>query len=285
MKKFFLLFYIAVVFVACQKETKTDNTTQTPEKTLLDLSYGSSAEQKMDVYLPANRTATDTKILILIHGGSWISGDKADFNEYIPVFKQRLPGYTLVNINYRLGKLPATDVFPTQETDVKAAVDFILSKSSEYIFNKEKVAVLGASAGGHLALLQSYKYTSPKVKALIDMFGPADMVDLYNSLTDPIERFGLQTLMSGTPTSNAALYQSASPINFITAQNPPTLILHGGMDPIVPISQSIALKAKLQAAGVPVQMVTYPTEGHGWTGANLTDSYQKIETFLTQYNP
>lgn len=284
MKKLFFLFYISVFFVACQKETKTGNT-QTLEKTLLDVSYGSSTEQKMDVYLPANRTATDTKLLIMIHGGSWVSGDKADFNEYLPVFKQRLPGYALFNINYRLGKLPATDVFPTQENDVKAAFGFIVSKSGEYIFNKEKLAVLGASAGGHLALLQSYKYATPKVKVLIDMFGPTNMVDLYDSLTDPIERFGLESLMSGTPTANASLYQNSSPINFVTAQSPPTLLLHGGMDPLVPISQSIALKDKLQAAGVPVQMVTYPTEGHGWTGTNLTDTYNRIAAFLAQYNP
>lgn len=284
MKRLFFLLYISVFVVACQKETKTGGT-QTPEKTLLDVSYGSDAEQKMDVYLPANRTAIDTKLLIMIHGGSWVSGDKADFNEYLPVFKQRLPGYALFNINYRLGQLPAENIFPTQENDVKAAFDFILSKSGEYIFNQEKLAVLGASAGGHLALLQSYKYTTPKVKALIDMFGPNNMVDLYDSLTDPIERFGLQALLNGTPVSNTTLYQSSSPINFVSAQSPPTLILHGGMDPLVPVSQSIALKAKLQTAGVPVQMVIYPGEGHGWTGANLTDSYNHIADFLTQYNP
>jgi len=284
MKKLFIIFYISVVFVACKKET-SEVVNSVPEKTILNVAYGDSTEQKMDVYLPANRTETATKILILIHGGSWITGDKSDFSEYLPVFRQRLPDYVLVNINYRLGKFPDINAFPAQEEDVKGAVDFILSKSGEYIFNKEKLAVLGASAGGHLALLQCYKNASPKVKALVDMFGPTDMVDLYNSLTEPIEIFGLEALMSGTPATNPSLYQRSSPINFVSAQNPPTLIFHGGQDPLVPISESIALKAKLQTAGVPVQMVTYPTEGHGWSGANLTDSYNRIQAFLTQYNP
>lgn len=285
MKKLFILFYLSVVFVACKKETSDSISTQLPEKTLLNVAYGDSTEQKMDVYLPADRTTTATKILILVHGGSWITGDKSDFSEYLPVFRQRLPDYALVNINYRLGRLPATNAFPAQEEDVKAAFNFILSKADEYIFNKEKLAVLGASAGGHLAQLQCYKYPNPEVKVLVDMFGPTDLVDLYNSLTEPIEIFGFEALMSGTPTTNPSLYQSSSPINFVSAQSPPTLIFHGGMDPLVPIAESIALKEKLQAAGVPVQMVTYPNEGHGWTGPNLQDSYNRIESFLKQYNP
>jgi dipeptidyl aminopeptidase/acylaminoacyl peptidase len=120
---------------------------------------------------------------------------------------------------------------------------------------------------------------------LVDMFGPTDMVDLYDSLTDPLERFGLRSLLSGTPDTNPGLYQSSSPVHFVSAQNPPTLILHGALDPIVPVSQSIALKEKLQLAGVPVQMVTYPTESHGWTGANLLDTYNRIAGFLAQHNP
>ena len=235
----------------------------------------------MDVYLPANRNTTDTKVFIMIHGGAWETGDKLDFNEYLPVFKQRLPGYAIFNINYRLATLPSANLFPTQENDVKAAFTFITGKSAEYSFNPLKLAVLGASAGGHLALLQSFKNTTPKVKALIDMFGPTDMADLYNFYsTDPLTQFGIRALLSGTPSTNAALYQSSSPINFVSAQSPPTLILHGGVDPLVPISESTTLKAKLITAGVAVQMVTYPTEGHGWTGASLNDTYDRITGFF-----
>ncbi|GAC1427104.1 MAG: hypothetical protein NVSMB7_03870 [Chitinophagaceae bacterium] len=68
----------------------------------MDISYGTDARQKMDIYLPANRSATATKLIFLIHGGGWNEGDKADFNAYVVVLQQNLPDYTIININYRL---------------------------------------------------------------------------------------------------------------------------------------------------------------------------------------
>ena len=284
MKKLFPVLFLCLFFVGCQKET-SDASQTAKEQTILNVSYGTDTAQRMDVYLPAGRTTTTTKVLVLIHGGAWSTGDKTEFNEYIPVFKERLPGYALININYRLAQLPTTFLFPTQELDVKAAVNAILDKADEYQFNKEKLALFGASAGAHLALLQSYKNNTPGVKAVVDMFGPTDMTALYSSLATPIERFAFQSLLGGTPASNPTMYQASSPVNFVSAQSPPTLILHGGADPVVPVSQSTSLKAKLESFNVPVQLVVYPTEGHGWFGANLTDSYGKITAFLTTYNP
>ncbi len=268
--------------MACKKEA-ADVINQLPEQTLTNVSYGSDTAQRMDVYLPANRTTANTKMLILIHGGGWVGGDKTDFNEYMVVFKQRLPDYAIFNINYRLAVLPSTNPFPTQENDVKAAFAFIITKSDEYKFNKEKLAVLGASAGAHLALLQVYKNGTPKVKAVVDMFGPTDMVSLY-ATPNVLLKSIIQLLHSGTPATNPSLYQSSSPINYVTAQSTPTLILHGGADPLIPIAQSITLKNKLQSMGATVQMVTYPLEGHGWTGASLIDTYQQITDFLAAKN-
>ncbi|MDB5209075.1 MAG: alpha/beta hydrolase [Flavisolibacter sp.] len=282
MKQLFSVFFIAFFFVACQKETTTGNEALAEQK-ITDVSYGSDPAQRMDVYLPANRNTTDTKVFIMVHGGAWESGDKIDFEEYIPIFKQRLPGYAIFNINYRLLVLPNTNPFPTQENDVKAAFNFISGKGDAYKFNPAKLAVLGASAGGHLALLQAYKNATPKVKAIVDMFGPTDMTALYTA-SNSFSQLGLTYLLSGTPTSNATLYQSSSPLNYVTAQSPPTLILHGGNDPLVPIAQSTALKTKLETMGATVQMVIYPLEGHGWTGASLNDTYDKITAFLTTYN-
>jgi acetyl esterase/lipase len=284
MKKLFPVFFLSFIFIACQKES-SEGTQANKEQTILNVSYGTDTAQRMDVYLPANRTTTETGVLVLIHGGAWSTGDKTEFNEYIPVLKERLPGYAFFNINYRLAQLPSTHLFPTQENDVKTAFSAIVAKADEYRFNKEKLAVLGASAGAHLALLQSYKNSTPRVKAVVDMFGPTDLAALYNSLSTPIERFAFQSLLSGTPSTNPAMYQAASGINFVSAQSPPTLILHGGADPLVPVSQSTTLKAKLETFNVPVQLVVYPTEGHGWFGTNLTDSYGKIAAFLTTYNP
>lgn len=284
MKQLFFSLLLTVFMVSCQKES--DNVSQqTAEQTIQNVSYGSDTAQRMDVYLPAGRTTTETKLLVLIHGGAWSTGDKTDFNEYIPVFKQRLPGYAIINVNYRLAKFPSTNMFPTQENDIKAAFNAIVAKAEEYRFNKEKLAVLGASAGAHLALLQAYKNNSPKIKAVVDMFGPTDMIGIFSNASSNLEQLALQALLGGTPTTNPGTYQSSSPINFVSVQSPPTLILHGALDPLVPLAQSNALKTKLEQANVPVQMVVYPSEGHGWFGANLIDSYGRITAFLTTYNP
>jgi dipeptidyl aminopeptidase/acylaminoacyl peptidase len=90
----------------------------------------------------------------------------------------------------------------------------------------------------------------------------------------------IEILNGGTPASNPGMYQQSSPINFVTAQSPPTIILQGGLDPLVPVSQSASLDTKLQTLGVVHQYVFYPTEGHEWFGANLTHSFNAIQAFL-----
>jgi acetyl esterase/lipase len=285
MKQVFSLLFISLFFVACQKE-KDPVDQPAAEQSIADVSYGTDAAQRMDVFLPAARTTTTTKAIVVIHGGGWITGDKTDMNQFLPVIKQQLPEYAIFNINYRLGTSTANP-FPAQENDVKAAMNFILSKATDYQFNTEKVVLLGASAGGHLALLQAYKQTTPKVKAVVSLFGPTDITALYNSYsTNSLNQLAIGILLGGTPTANPSLYQSSSPINYVTAQTPPTLLLHGTADPIVPISQSTALKTKLETSGVAVKMVTYTNAGHGdWDAATFANAYAEIVSFLAVRNP
>ncbi len=277
------LFFL-VFFMSCQKEVKNSNNSSSalPEQTSLNVTYGGDAQQKMDIYLPAGRTMATTKAIILIHGGAWASGDKTDFNAYADTLKKRQPDYAIFNINYRLATV-AGNFFPTQENDVKAAFDFIVSKTNEYKIS-QKIVLLGASAGGHLALLQGYKYNTPvKPKAVIDFFGPTDLTELHNHPADPSLVPVLEILLGGTPSSDATMYQQSSPITFVNAQSPPTIIFQGGVDPLVPVAQSVSLDAKLQAMGVVHQYVFYPTEGHGWVGANLTHSFNAIQAFLATH--
>jgi acetyl esterase/lipase len=282
MNRCFLFFFLIVCISSCQKETGSgnSNTITEPEETYLNTAYGADANQKMDIYLPAGRSAASTKAIILIHGGAWATGDKTDFAPFVDTLKKRIPDYAIFNINYRLANV-GINLFPTQENDVKAAFDFIVSKSAEYKVS-QKIVLLGASAGGHLALLQGYKYTSPvKAKAIVDFFGPTDMVAMHDAPADPTLVPVLELLMSGTPTSNASLYQQSSPINFVNAQSPPTIILQGGADPLVPVAQSTSLNTKLQSSGVIHQYVFYPTQQHGWFGDTLTHSFNAIQAFLT----
>jgi acetyl esterase/lipase len=280
MRKLLIILTLTVCLVSCKKEKQGS----TYEKKG-NIAYGSDPKQVLDLYLPADGNSSTTKLMILIHGGAWADGDKADFDEYIAELQRRLPDYAFANLNYRLYASTGQNKFPTQEEDVKAAVSFLLNKSGDYKFSQNFI-LLGASAGGHLALLQGYKYGNiAKPKAVISLFGPTDLTYLYNNPGMPIIPTLLATIIGATPTQNAALYNSYSPINFVTAQSAHTLLLQGGKDEVVPPAQATRLISKLNDAGVPNEYVYYPTEGHSWTGPSLEDSFNKVEAFIRKHVP
>ena len=275
--------FIAFLLLSCHK-----NIEQVPSfppdkidaKTILNVSYGSNSLQNMDVYLPANRSITSTKVIILIHGGSWESGDKSELTEFVDTLQKRQPDYAIININYRLS-VNGNNVFPTQENDIKTAFQFIIDKAGNYLISN-KVVLLGVSAGGHLALLQAYKYDLPVVpKAVISFYGPTDLTDMYNNPSDALIPPALAEIVGKTPAQDPAIYKNSSPVNFVSATSPPTIFFQGGMDSLVKKSQAISLQAKLQSAGVINQYVFYPNEGHGWLGPDLYDSFNKIQSFLS----
>ena len=279
MRRLLLLVGLSCSLFSCNKgdEGGDDNVAVS----MTNVSYGANPQQAMDVYLPAGRSATSTKVMIMIHGGAWNAGDKSDFTAYVDSMKAREPSYAIFNLNYRLAG--STNLFPAQELDIKAAVEFIFNKKDEYRIS-DKFVLVGASAGGHLALLQGYKYTSTiKPKAIIDFFGPVELIDMYNNPPNPFVPGLLSSVTGGTPTSNNTIYTQSSPINFVTAQSAPTLILHGGIDFVVAPSQSVLLNSKLATLNVPHQYIFYPTEGHGWVGPGLTDSFNKIQAFLATH--
>ena len=155
---------------------------------------------------------------------------------------------------------------------------FWFRKEPSTIFS-DKWAFLGASAGAHLAMLQAFKYSSPiKAQAVISFFGPSDLTSLYNS--SPVTALLLFNVTGTTPMLNPVIYQQSGPLTFITAQSPPTLLLQGGADPIVPPVQSTLVRDKLQSLAVANQYVFYPDKGHGWDGPELLDSFDKITAFL-----
>ncbi|MFN8291064.1 MAG: alpha/beta hydrolase [Chitinophagaceae bacterium] len=280
MKQLLTALAVCLLLASCQKDADPNGgDAPVNAESQTNVAYGTDPLQKMDIYLPSGRTTAATKVIILIHGGAWNQGDKADFNTYVDTLKKRLPDYAIFNINYRLAT-GTSNFFPVQENDVKAAIDFIYSKRSEYKIS-DKFVLLGASAGGHLALLQAYKNTSPvRIKAVVDFFGPTDLVDMYNNPVNPLIPIILTQVTGGDPSTKATLYHDSSPVNYVTGQSPPTILLHGGVDIVVAYSQSVMLNTALQSAGVTHQYVFYPTENHGWTGANLTDSFDKISAFL-----
>ncbi|MFT3843759.1 MAG: alpha/beta hydrolase [Lacibacter sp.] len=280
MRSVIFILLLAVVVVSCKKKDA-----DTSGQTILNVQYGTDAKQVMDVYLPANRSVTSTPVVVMIHGGGWQEGDKTDFTPMVDTLKKRLPGYAIINISYRLAA-NGQNLFPAQENDVKSCIEFIYSKRSEYKIS-DKYVLIGASAGGHLALLQSYKYTSPvKVKAVISFFGPTELTQMYNNPPNPLIPILLLNVTGTIPSVNAAIYNNSSSYNYAVASSTPTMMLHGGADIVVAPSQSTLLRDKLNSLSVPNQFVYYPNGGHGdWDAATYTDAFTKMTSFIKTYIP
>ena len=240
----YIFFLSSLGAISCSKKDGTKPITEPPgsnlpAETKMNVSYGiADPLQKMDVYLPAKRTATSTKVLFLIHGGAWTEGDKNDieYKTVVDTLKKRLPEWAIINLNYRLASI-GSNLFPTQENDIKEAINFTNNNRTTYAIS-DKWVYVGASAGGHLALLQAYKNnTTIKPKAVVNYFGPSDLAAMIsNPGADSPPVISLQYLFNGTTTAS-------SPINFITAQSPPTISLQGANDQLVLPSQQTALHA------------------------------------------
>jgi len=270
-----LLPILVVVFsISCEKsKTIVDFDAETK----INVAYGDDPKQTLDLYLPDNRNQLSTKLIVLIHGGGWSDGDKYDLNGLIPSLQNRLPEYAIANINYRLAR-NGQNLFPTQENDVKKAVDYLLNHANDLGYSK-KLVLIGLNAGAHLALLEAYKYPG-NIEAVVSFFGPTDLIALYNNPPGPYIPQMLQAVTGATPTSNASLYMQSSPTTFVNSRSVATLILQGGKDPLVPVSQAELLKSKLDANHVAAAYVFYPNEAHGWTGTSLEDSFNQIKIFL-----
>ena len=147
------------LFLACSNESADIESPVEPEVIeayqALNVSYGSDANQVFDIYLPENRTES-TKTLILVHGGSWVAGDKADMNA-VKVFISALhPNVGIINMNYRLAGINNSP-FPMQIDDISAVVEY-LSDNTSLLTISDDIGFIGVSAGAHLAMLWSYAH-------------------------------------------------------------------------------------------------------------------------------
>ncbi len=274
-------FALFLFFSACTTEPDID-----PDflvaKDLLDESYGADPKQNMDVYLPAGRSQSDTPLLIYIHGGGWIDGDKSEFLQVKAILENEFPTYAFVSLNYRLFDfLTSTNGILDQEQDIIAAFDYIESKLSEWNISDEFV-ISGASAGGHLALLHAYKNNTSDLKAAVAFFPPTELSELYTF--NNITALGLTALLGGTPSSASSNYESASPITHIDANDVPTIFFHGDLDTVVPISQSELLEQKLKEENVRHQFTVVPGQGHGFTPQTNVALIKEVSLFLDGLN-
>jgi acetyl esterase/lipase len=173
-----------LVFSSCIKEPVNPNnnngTSNLTDTTMLNVSYGSHIRQVYDIYLPKNRD-TNTPVILMIHGGAWKAGQKEDFNYYRDLIKAKWNSVAIVNMNYRLASNTNNIHHNEILADISSVVNSINSNQANYQISK-KIGVIGASAGGQLAMIYAYKYNN-NIKCVGNIFGPSIINDWswYNS--------------------------------------------------------------------------------------------------------
>lgn len=268
-----LIFCCAIgmfMLASCEKANVPPIVAPKNDTAILNISYGTDASEKMDLYLPGGRTDT-TRIIVLIHGGSWSGGDKGDLTFFAKGWQKR--GFAVANINYRLSP-KSDDNYNMQLDDIASAIAKLQSDANSYVYSKSKYYITGHSAGAHLSL--SYAYTrnsSGLIKAVGGMASPTNLFSMayYN----PNIYAQLLTPYLGVPLTGATTkrYTDASPYFQVTSSSVPTILFQGDWDVIVQKEQSQSLSAKLTEEGVPNKLNIYLYQWHDWwTNGDLVNN-------------
>jgi len=200
--------------------------------------------------------------IVTFYGGGWQNGDpsrNAELNRYLAG-----QGYTVVAIDYR--HAPRYH-FPVQLMDVQTALAFILQHATEYDIDPERIAVMGRSAGAHLAMLAAWQPGALPLRAVVNYYGPVDLAAGYRNppQPDPIDsRATLEAFLGGSPDQLPTEYQQASPLTFVRPQLPPTLLVYGRHDHIVEAKYGNALSDRLQATGNIAPYLEIPWAEHAF---------------------
>ncbi len=244
---------------------------------------------KLDIYRP-KVMPRPAPVLIFIHGGSWKSGKKEDYKCYTLDFAKR--GYVTASISYRL--LPNSH-FPDAVEDAKCAVRWIRAHAADYNIDPQNIAVIGGSAGGHLAMMVGYSSDIPdfdvqciedsissSVQAVVNLYGPVDLTTDYTKGHSLVNNF-----IGKSYEENPVGYELASPIKYISNDDPPTLIFHGTIDDLVPVSQADSLKKNLDKAGVANEYYRMKGWPHAMDMAQPVNDYckNKMMIFFNRYVP
>ena len=221
-------------------------------------------------------------LLIFIHGGGWISGDRSDFRDVAEMFVDH--GYAAALIQYRLAPLHP---FPAAVEDVQAFVRYARQNAAELGIVSDRIASFGSSAGGHLALILGVTDApidgvSSRVNVVIDYCGLTD-ISQYREHHFDISWSFIEQFMAEPFEGHEDLYKQASPLAFVDKQTAPTLIVHGEIDDIVPIAQSEALDEALTAQNIPHKFIRVPGEGHGFSMAVWPALEKETLAFLGEH--
>lgn len=241
----------------------------------------------MDVFTP-KQNANGAAIVYVVSGG-WFSAHEAINGGFIREFLNR--GYTVFAVVH--GSQPKYTI-PEVLLDMHRAVRFIRSRAEEYKVDPERFGIYGGSAGGHLSLMQGtagdkgnaeakdpVDRQSSRVQAVACFFPPTDFLNYGKSGENALGRgilagfrapFDFRELdpkinsfvLIDDEAKRIEIGKQISPVNHVSADDPPTLIIHGDADLLVPIQQAELIVGKLKEVGVPAELVVKPGAKHGW---------------------
>lgn len=271
-KPLFFTFCIFYIFFSLSTFTQTTFSNEQKITKIKDIEYASHEKSLLngDIYLPAGEEKLPG--IVLVHGGAFVTGDK-DWAGFKDVSREiASAGFVVFNINYRLANQGGG--YPDNVADVNCAIRFLKANADKYKVDKTRIGIVGSSAGGYLSLMAGYmsggnseladcpaKDENSDVNTVVDYFGVTDLVTFSS-----VKGFGMTDLLVGKDSANKRdALNDASPVNHVNSA-PPTLILHGTDDGLVPYSQSEELAAALKKAGKKVWLVPFNAAPHGFVG-------------------
>ncbi len=267
-----------------------------------DIAYaGVSTAERLDLYLPKDANATHP-LVIWIHGGGWEHGDKS-LGTDAPARRLLDAGFAVASLDYRLSHQA---VFPAQIDDVKAAVRYLRANAASLGFDGTRIGAWGDSAGGYLAALLGVTgdvttfddaslgnaAVSSRVQAVVDWYGPSSLstMDEQFSADHCAKRAGPASsvesrLIGASIDTHAELAATASPVTYVSADDPPILIEHGTADCLVPWQQSALLADALSNAigSANVTQVMHDGAGHGGAMFTNATNVDRVAAFFTAH--
>ncbi len=284
MKKPLLLFllFLSIAFSTLYIFSNSNNNYR-KASSILEISYGEYPLQKYDIYLPKYRSTKKTKVIIFIHGGGWTKGDKSNIINLISILQSLNPNYAFVNMNYSLAN-ETNFAFPNQFYDIDLLLNHLTAKRNDYKINPS-FALIGRSAGGHLALMYDYAYDhQDRVKMVCSLAGPTDFTNPFFK-DNPNFELSLKMLVNPDKydQEGSKLTQILSPASRVTRNSSPTLIFHGINDMTVPFENSKILSDNLDLKTVPNRLFKF-NEGHGsWSQETMNTVELELHLFIENY--
>ncbi len=271
-KSFSCLLFILTLFIlfGCEDQNGYREVVEITDTVNKDIYYGPDKEQVLDIIYPLDVIDSDhvLPVVLFIHGGGWISGDKSEFIREADDINQM--GYIYASMNYHYA---SDDIhYETLIKDVEMAINFLYLNSEKLHVDKDGIALVGNSAGAHLAMLYAYKLNSAsiKVKFVVSQVGPSDftddgyfgenMVSLGDASSKLLGKSLTEENFESLKTDQDII--DASPISHIDAYTVPTIMAYGKLDRLVPYSNAIRLDEKLSEFDIEHVFITYENSDH-----------------------